>query len=289
MKISENDIATLRNDRELRRTSVYGSDIVYGILDYFEARQNELLERVRKAEAEVPFTIRPAASAPTDSSRPALTLADLQAFHIKRQDEWCPDQKPDLSFRGCELGGECGEAQNVIKKLERERLGWRGSRDTREHLAEELADVIHCAVLCAITVGIEVEPAVIAKFNKTSADNDLSVFIASSAALAAGFGDEEKPRYTTRRLRLETDRAFERGRQHAFDEMQGTCVAIIPPTFYIGEQVEKHTGDYTAGGEVRAVFAMKNGAIRFVVEHQAEGGGSFCHIYSEKNLRKVAP
>lgn len=58
IKISENDIATLRNDRELRRTSVYGSDIVYGILDYFEARQNELLEannryleRARKAEA----------------------------------------------------------------------------------------------------------------------------------------------------------------------------------------------------------------------------------------------
>jgi len=56
----------------------------------------------------------------------------------------------------------------------------------------------------------------------------------------------------------------------------------IPPVFMIGEQVEKHTGDYTARGEVRAVFALKNGAIRFVVEHQAEGGGSFCHIYSEK-------
>lgn len=70
---------------------------------------------------------------------------------------------------------------------------------------------------------------------------------------------------------------------------QSTSAAVIPPVFTIGEQVEKYTGDYTARGEVRAVFAMKNGAIRFVVEHQAEGGGSFCHIYSEKNLRKVAP
>lgn len=57
--------------------------------------------------------------------------------------------------------------------------------------------------------------------------------------------------------------------------------------FTIGDQVEKHTGDYHAKGEVRGIFAMKNGAIRYVVEHPAEGGGSFCHIYSEKNLRKV--
>lgn len=107
----------------------------------------------------------------------ALTISKLQMAHIDRQDEWCPDQKPDLAFRGNELGGECGEAQNVIKKLERERHGWRGSRDTVEHLAEELADVIHCAILCAITAGIKIEPAVIAKFNKTSEDNGLSTFI----------------------------------------------------------------------------------------------------------------
>lgn len=51
----------------------------------------------------------------------ALTLSKLQAANVARQDEWCPDQKPDLSFRGNEFGGECGEARNVIKKLERER------------------------------------------------------------------------------------------------------------------------------------------------------------------------
>jgi len=41
-----------------------------------------------------------------------------------------------LLFRGVELGGEAGEALNVIKKLERERLGWRGSRATPEQLAD---------------------------------------------------------------------------------------------------------------------------------------------------------
>lgn len=108
-----------------------------------------------------------------------LTLSALQSAHVERQEEWCPDQKPDLSFRGNELGGECGEAQNVIKKLERERHGWRGSRDTVEHLGEELADVIHCAILVAITAGIDIEQAVIDKFNATSKNNGLSTFIAA--------------------------------------------------------------------------------------------------------------
>lgn len=118
-----------------------------------------------------------------------LSIAELQRAHVERQEEWCPDQKPDLSFRGNELGGECGEAQNVIKKLERERHGWRGSRDTVEHLAEELGDVIHCAVLCAITAGIELEPAVIAKFNSTSEKNGLATML--RAALSSPMGEVE--------------------------------------------------------------------------------------------------
>jgi NTP pyrophosphatase (non-canonical NTP hydrolase) len=101
------------------------------------------------------------------------TIGQLQAAHVERQEEWCPDQKPDLSFRGNEMGGEAGEAMNVIKKLERERHGWRGSRDTVEHLGEELADVVHTAILCAITAGIDLEPYVISKFNDTSDKNGL--------------------------------------------------------------------------------------------------------------------
>lgn len=106
-----------------------------------------------------------------------ISISELQKKHIERQEEWCPDQKPDLSFRGNELGGECGEAQNVIKKLERERHGWRGSRDTVEHLGQELADVIHCAILCAITAGIDLEQYTVDKFNDTSQKNGLNTFI----------------------------------------------------------------------------------------------------------------
>lgn len=102
-----------------------------------------------------------------------ISIEKLQQAHVARQEEWCPDMKPDLSFRGNEMGGECGEAQNVIKKLERERHGWRGSRDTVEHLGEELADVVHTAVLCAITAGIELAPFVVRKFDDTSEKHGL--------------------------------------------------------------------------------------------------------------------
>lgn len=95
-------------------------------------------------------------------------LPNLRSANLARQAAWCPDQVPDLSFRGNELAGETGEVCNVIKKLERERLGWRGSRDTKEHLAEELADVVICADLCALSAGIDLNEAVVAKFNATS-------------------------------------------------------------------------------------------------------------------------
>ncbi|APH71436.1 MazG-like family protein [Aquibium oceanicum] len=124
-----------------------------------------------------------------------LTLGGLQVAHVVRQEEWCPDQKPGLSFRGNEMAGEVGEtiealydhiaelgkaagrSSNVVKKLERERYGWRGSRATKAHLAEELADVVHTAVLCAITSGIDLEAAVIQKFNATSQKNGLATLL----------------------------------------------------------------------------------------------------------------
>jgi len=66
------------------------------------------------------------------------------------------------------MAGEVGEACNVIKKLERERMGIRGSRATVEQLAEELADVVICADLIAMKEGIDLMASVAIKFNKTS-------------------------------------------------------------------------------------------------------------------------
>ena len=61
-----------------------------------------------------------------------------------------------------------GRVSNVIKKLERERLGIRGSRVTKEQLAEEMADAVICLDLAAMHEGIDLNAAVIKKFNATS-------------------------------------------------------------------------------------------------------------------------
>lgn len=95
-------------------------------------------------------------------------FSTLREANEIRQDEWDTNGDITLTYRATELGGEVGEALNVIKKLERERLGIKGSRATLEDLAEELADVIICADLIAMSEGIDLEAAVARKFNKTS-------------------------------------------------------------------------------------------------------------------------
>lgn len=99
----------------------------------------------------------------------------LREANVARSQEWTGSNGLSLTFRGNELAGETGEACNVIKKLERERMGLVGSRDTWEHLAEELADVVICADLIAMDVGIDLDAAVRRKFNMTSEKYGLSV------------------------------------------------------------------------------------------------------------------
>lgn len=107
-----------------------------------------------------------------------LSLSTLREANVIRQkSEWDVDNRISLSYRGNELGGECGEAQNVIKKLDRELLGIKGSRDTVEHLAEELADVIICVDLIAASMGIDLAKAVADKFNATSDKNGFKTHI----------------------------------------------------------------------------------------------------------------
>ncbi|QIG68668.1 putative NTP pyrophosphohydrolase MazG-like protein [Rhizobium phage RHph_TM3_3_14B] len=109
-------------------------------------------------------------SAPANDNNAYFT--DLRQANLARQKEW--DDGNQIAgplgklWRSNELSGECGEATNVVKKLVREELGIRGSRDTVEHLAEELADVVICADLLAEEYGIDLNAAVRAKFNATS-------------------------------------------------------------------------------------------------------------------------
>jgi NTP pyrophosphatase (non-canonical NTP hydrolase) len=96
------------------------------------------------------------------------TYKTLREANSARQREWDPNDEITLVYRGNELAGEVGEACNVLKKLERARLGLRGSLATKEDLAAELADVVICVDLIAMDIGIDLDAAIQVKFNATS-------------------------------------------------------------------------------------------------------------------------
>lgn len=119
--------------------------------------------------------------------RQSLSFPTLRSANELRNQIWDPDNKLDLSFKGNELAGETGEVCNVIKKLERERLGLRGSRDTLFHLGQELADVIICADLIAMRTRLRLEDFVAMKFNDTSAAQGFDIFIGAGDVVTRGF------------------------------------------------------------------------------------------------------
>jgi NTP pyrophosphatase (non-canonical NTP hydrolase) len=104
-------------------------------------------------------------------------LATLRLVNERRQAEWDPTNSISLEYRGNELAGEVGEACNVIKKLARERLGIRGTRATKQQLAEELADIVICVDLIAMHECIDLSYAVEEKFNATSRKYNLRTVI----------------------------------------------------------------------------------------------------------------
>lgn len=105
--------------------------------------------------------------------RPTYPLAERSAA---RQRLWDPDEKLGLLFLSNEMGGECGEAQNAVKKLERERLGLVGSRITTRAVGHELADVVICASNVAWKIGVDLfGEAIPEKFDITSEKYGLPV------------------------------------------------------------------------------------------------------------------
>jgi hypothetical protein len=101
----------------------------------------------------------------------------LHEANIARDKVWAGEVKLPLSFRGLELAGEAGEACNVMKKLERERLGIKGSRSTIEALVEELCDTIICAYLVGMDIGVNLDLEVAKKFNATSEKYGFDVYM----------------------------------------------------------------------------------------------------------------
>lgn len=106
-----------------------------------------------------------------------LSLYSLRLANINRDKEWNPDKKLTPLFRATELGGEVGEALNIVKKLEREKLGIKGSRTTKRELASELADILICVDLLAMEYGIDLSQSLRITFNATSEKQNLSVML----------------------------------------------------------------------------------------------------------------
>lgn len=107
-------------------------------------------------------------------------FSELRAANKLRNQEWDPYGMITALFRATEMAGEAGEVCNVIKKLERERMGLRGSMVSIGQLIEELADVVICTDLIAMHYGIDLYAAVVDKFNKTSTENGLEIRIGCS-------------------------------------------------------------------------------------------------------------
>ncbi len=99
-------------------------------------------------------------------------LARLREVNFARWVAWAGNADNDPLYASNEFGGEAGEVQNVVKKLVREERGWRGSRSSKEKLAEEIADCIICLDSLARMYDIDLAEAVVDKFNKTSIAND---------------------------------------------------------------------------------------------------------------------
>lgn len=95
----------------------------------------------------------------------------LRRINADRWSAWSNGTGEDPLYASNEFGGEAGEVLNVVKKLVREARGWRGSTTTVEHLGEEIADCIICLDTLARAYGIDIEAAVVEKFNKTSVAN----------------------------------------------------------------------------------------------------------------------
>jgi NTP pyrophosphatase (non-canonical NTP hydrolase) len=99
-----------------------------------------------------------------------MHLSALRQANNDRQREFDPDRKLTPLFFATELGGETGEALNIVKKLVRAELGIKPTTATLEALADECADIVICADLLTMSYGIDLGAAIKRKFNQRSDD-----------------------------------------------------------------------------------------------------------------------
>ena len=104
-----------------------------------------------------------------------MELKRILEVNLTRSDRWHPGGINDwsLSDWAVALSGEVGEVCNVVKKMNRLRdgLAQKGVLTQAQYMEElrfELADVFLYLLLLSARSGIDLEAAVVEKFNKVS-------------------------------------------------------------------------------------------------------------------------
>ena len=103
-----------------------------------------------------------------------LTFRHLRETNLRRCNRWHPGgiEEWSLSDWAVAMAGEAGETCDVIKKLNRYRDGVVGNSKTEvelvQQLGDEIADVLIYLDLLAARAGVDLDEAVIRKFNAVS-------------------------------------------------------------------------------------------------------------------------
>ena len=141
-------------------------------------RARELADNIRRRAGDAWRRVR--AARRTAGQATPLTFDRLRRLNARpcQRGHGCPveqDERWGLSDWAVAFGGEAGDALGVVKKLRRDALGLPGNTKSRTELTamlgEELADAIRCADLLAACAGIDLERAIVGKFDRVSAEN----------------------------------------------------------------------------------------------------------------------
>ena len=109
-----------------------------------------------------------------DTEQQGLTFRKFAEMNASRCREWEAGIETPWGVAMCAVAamGELGEACHVLQKLSRNADGLvgneEGAEDLKLQLAEELADTLIQLELLAHASGVDLEQAVISKFNKVS-------------------------------------------------------------------------------------------------------------------------
>lgn len=135
-----------------------------------------------------------------------LSISDIVKGCKFRMKDYMQGDSWTLLEHAGEMTGEAGEAANVAKKIRR---GWKtkktkqGSKkrvphsdkdisSLKDHLAEEIADTIIASIVLSIAADIDIESAIVDKFNEKTADWDLNCWLDKKNGFTDGDSKDDK-------------------------------------------------------------------------------------------------